>query len=88
MQTIGCSAFAACKLLALHTQSVLLPCKETSLLRHHPLGAGRNMTPPLGWATSWQHLVSLPPNWKQERQMWAESKAHFSPPVCSGILIP
>lgn len=28
------------------------------------------------------------PNWKWEMQMWAESKAHLSPPVCSGILIP
>lgn len=88
MQTIGCSAFAACKLLTLHTQSVLLPYKETSLLQHQPLEIGRNMTPPLGWAIRWQHLVSLPPNWKWERQMWAASNTHLSPPVCSGILTP
>lgn len=39
MQTKRCSAFAACELLTPHTQSALLPCKETSLLLYHPLGA-------------------------------------------------
>lgn len=41
MQTSRCSAFAACKLLTPHTQSTLLPCKETSLSLRHPLGARR-----------------------------------------------
>lgn len=41
MQTSRCSAFAACELLTPHSQPALLPCKETSLLLHHPLGARR-----------------------------------------------
>lgn len=56
--------------------SVLLPCKERALLWHHPLGTGKNMMPPLGWETRWQHLVSLSPNWNG--RCWCGHPRHIS----------
>lgn len=68
------------------------PVCAAALQRNIPFMApppwSRNTAPPLGWAKHRQHLVFLPSNWKWEGQMWVASKAHLSPPVCSGILTP
>lgn len=86
MQTTRRSAFAACELLAPHTQPVLLPCKETSLLLCHPLGARRQHDSCTLMSNALAASDIFATKLERGGQMWAAS--HLSPLVRSGILTP
>lgn len=73
-------------LLTPHTQPVLLPCKETSLLLCHPLGARRQHDSCTLMSNALAASDIFATKLERGGQMWAAS--HLSPLVRSGILTP